>query len=92
MTINVTATCAWCLTIVSTTVKHPVPKDWLTFDVQNPKLDGEPTIQENFCSREHKENYLEVATSCHEAAAIDYTAKFYATMNKQREAAKKEQA
>lgn len=86
MTIKVTVTCAWCLNTVDTSVEQPVPKDWLTFDVQNPELDGEPTIKENFCVKEHKETYLDAAPLCHADAAKDYTAKFYATMNEKREA------
>jgi len=87
MTIQVNVTCAWCLTTVTTTLENPVPKDWVGQDVKNPSLEGPAMIRENFCTKEHADSYDTVALECHDAASLDYTAKFYSTMNEKREAA-----
>jgi len=98
MTIRVTATCAWCQVTVETNVKTPIPSGWVPAKVIAPDLAAlvlaspsliNVSVEENFCSKTCADGYTKVEASCHKAAAIDYTAKFYSTMNECRAAAKK---
>lgn len=82
MTITVKVTCAWCQAIKETSLKQPVPDGWVSTDVQDPdwpRTTG--TIEENFCSEKHRDHYVHYAPKAHEAASMDYKAKFYAEMN-----------
>jgi hypothetical protein len=49
-----------------------------------------PSVQEDFCSEEHKDHYLHYAPLAHAAASSDYTKKFYAEMNVMRATEAKE--
>jgi hypothetical protein len=95
--IQVTATCGWCLTQVTTNVKEPLPKGWkvdkvVSHDMPALVLSGgskDTTIDENFCNEKCVANYVASAPVAHAAAAHDYTAKFYAEMNRLRGEKKK---
>ena len=80
MTIKVTATCAWCQIIKDTDIKTPVPQGWTSCEVISPEI-SKPSIEENFCCKDHKNHYEYYSPYAHEAASKDYTSKFYAEMN-----------
>lgn len=83
MGIQVTCTCGWCLGKTETTVGTPLPKGWITKQVASSKV-GAPAVDETFCSEKCRDWYAEAAPKAHDAAANDYTAKFWAEMNVQR--------
>lgn len=81
MTVKVTATCEWCLQTVQTTLSEPVPLDWQTEEIADVESLGFKTREGSFCSPEHFSAYVNASPQCFEAAAADYIAKFYASMN-----------
>lgn len=82
MTITVKVSCAWCQATKETSLTQPVPEGWLSTDIQDPDwAQTTGTVEENFCSEDHRHHYIHYAPKAHEAAATDYKAKFYSEMN-----------